>query len=131
MHLRPHKIDLEATKAAGFASRYSYISHRIHTGTEHQCEYLAGQDCEPRRLQVFSRDEFKCVDCGKEITWESGHLAHGGNTKVSRCWCACNLKTKCSDCHLVLDHKRFPQWSKSNGKSETIVAVPEAFMEEI
>jgi hypothetical protein len=111
MHKRPHKKDVAATKARKFHSRYSYVSLRIHEGSDHPCEYLAGEDCESRRLQVFSRDQFKCVDCGTSVGWYTGHLAHGGNTKVSRCWCLENLKTKCYVCHIIIEHNREPKWT--------------------
>jgi hypothetical protein len=112
MHKTPHKLDKEATKAMGFASRYSYISRRLHPGTDHPCQYLAGMDDIGRiRLQVFERDGWQCVDCQKYIVWEvghpnSGHMAHGGNTKISRCDCPENLKTKCYDCHMLKEHNR-------------------------
>lgn len=110
MHRNPHRRDAMATKAAGFASRYSYVSHRIHPGTNHQCVYLAGfEDCGSRRAEVFTRDRWKCVDCGCYVqSWGGNgrvaHLAHGGHTKVERCWCMENLKTKCEDCHGRNDH---------------------------
>ena len=101
MHRNPHKKDVEATKAAGFFSRYSYVSHRIHPGTNHQCEYLAGGDCENRRRVVFDRDGFKCVDCGQNVNIFTGQLDHiGGNTKVTRCWCPEALQTRCATCHF-------------------------------
>ena len=110
-HRTPHKKDPQATKARCYASRYSYVSRRIHPDTDHPCEYLAGlTDIGRRRMEVFQRDEYRCVDCGKPITWETGHLAHGGNTKISRCFCPENLKTKCAHCHLVIEHGRFPRW---------------------
>ena len=113
MHQRPHKLDKEATKAKHYESRYSYVSLRIHPSTQHQCEYLAGlTDIGRRRMQVFQRDEFKCVDCGKQVEWSTGHLAHGGNTKVSRCFCIENLKTKCFDCHMVREHGRYPRFGE-------------------
>lgn len=103
MHRTPHKLDKEATKAAGFHSRYSYVSRRIHEGTNHGCVYLAGlEDCGARRADVFERDGYKCVDCRK--TGMPLQLAHDGHTKISRCWCMENLKTKCHDCHRDNDH---------------------------
>jgi hypothetical protein len=104
MHRRPHKKDREATKAARFLSRYSYVSQRIHPGTEKQCIYLAGRDCEFQRVIVLTRDNFICVDCGQKLDWETAHLAHGGHTKVERCWCRENLSTKCGLCHDGNDH---------------------------
>ena len=112
MHRNPHKLDKEATKAAGFHSRYSYVSRRIHEGTNHPCVYLAGlEDCGKRRGEVFDRDRYLCVDCKRVVMtgvpgWlpEAANLAHGGHTKISRCWCMENLKTKCHDCHRDNDH---------------------------
>jgi hypothetical protein len=117
MHKRQFRPDKAATKARRFKSRYSYVSTRIHPGTEsQQCEYLAGDDCEIRRLEVFERDEFKCVGCGVEVPWDGpiekrGHLAHGGNTKISRCWCPSNCSTKCFGCHFLREHNREVKFS--------------------
>lgn len=110
MHKRPFRIDEEATKARNFASKFSYVSKRIHPDSDHQCEYLAGLDVARRRKQVFERDEYRCWDCGAHVTWGQGHMAHGGNTKVSRCDCMENLKTKCLNCHMIREHGREPRW---------------------
>jgi hypothetical protein len=110
MHRTPHRIDKEATEAAGFHSRYSYISLRVHPRSDppHPCVYLAGlEDIGQRRHEVFVRDRFLCVDCGcvvVEFGPDAGELAHGGNTKISRCWCMANLSTKCTPCHRKNDH---------------------------
>jgi hypothetical protein len=113
MHRQPHKLDKEATKAKNYHSRYSYVSRRIHEGTNHGCEYLSGfEDCTIRRRAVFERDGYLCVDCKRVVLPEpvpswypmAAHLAHGGHTKISRCWCMENLKTKCHDCHRDNDH---------------------------
>jgi hypothetical protein len=114
MHVRQHKPDKAATRAASFHSRYSYVSSRIHPGSDppHSCVYLAGlEDIGKRRLEVFERDGFRCVDCGRKVNLEapsydpdSAHLAHGGHTKISRCWCMENLSLKCGACHDKNDH---------------------------
>lgn len=114
MHRRPHKLDAEATKARKFISKFSYVSRRIHPGTEKNCEYLAGSDVSKRRREVFERDEWRCVDCGTRITWESGHMAHKGNTKISRCTCLENLSCKCLGCHLVVEHGRVTRFGEVN-----------------
>lgn len=118
MHRRPHKKDEAATKAAYFLSRYSYVSHRIHPNSKppHQCVYLAGDDCGVVRAAIFDASDSKCQDCGKVMPLDGdltvrGHLAHGGNTKVSRCWCPENLKLKCYVCHMLKEHGREPRWS--------------------
>lgn len=121
MHKRQFRPDKHATRNRHYLSRYSYVSTRLHPGTNHACEYLAGQDCETRRLEAFERDGYKCVDCGKRVIWESGypnsgHLAHGGNTKITRCWCLENLKTKCFTDHIIREHNREvkfgPAWTR-------------------
>jgi hypothetical protein len=114
VHRRQFKPDKELTRAMGFASRGSYMSFRVHPGSDipHQCVYLAGlEDIGARRQQVFERDKFRCVDCGKQIDEslpsyhpDSGHLAHAGHTKISRCWCMENLSCKCGACHGKNDH---------------------------
>jgi hypothetical protein len=105
LHKNPFRRDAEATKAMHFASKYSYVSRRIHPGSDHPCVYLAGlEDIEKRRLIIFTRDKFSCVDCGAKVSWDTGHLAHGGHTKISRCDCLENLKTKCHECHKANDH---------------------------
>jgi hypothetical protein len=104
MHLRPHKLDAEATAARNFASKFSYVSLRVHPESDppHGCEYLAGlEDIGKRREEVFERDGNRCVDCGSRKNLQ---LAHGGKTKIERCWCPENLKTKCKDCHSKNDH---------------------------
>lgn len=105
MHNRPFKKDSEATKAAKFKSKYSYVSRQLHAGTDHACVYLAGGDCEIRRMEIFERDGHCCVKCGKQVPWAGpvtvrGHVMHGGNTKVSRCWCFENLTLGCFNCHF-------------------------------
>lgn len=117
MHRNPHKRDDAATRAAKFLSKYSYVSRRIHPGTEgtpqeHPCIYLAGADCGVMRDKVFLRDEHCCVICGKWVPkqgsiWTRGHVDHlGGNTKVSRCWCFEALALKCYEDHLIKKHGR-------------------------
>lgn len=116
MHKRQFRPDKAATKAAKFHSRYSYISQRLHPNSDppHQCQYLAGlEDIGVVRAEVFERDGYKCVDCGTPITWRTGHLAHGGNTKISRCDCPANLKTKCVTCHMVREHNREVKFSEA------------------
>ena len=112
MHRNPVRKDIEATKAAGFLSRYSYVSFRVHPRSDHCCVYLAGDDCEIERRRVFDRDGYRCVDCGVGINIFTGELDHiGGNTKVTRCWCPEALMTRCHDCH-VRRHGRVPRWTR-------------------
>lgn len=106
MHRRQHKPNKEATKAMVYASKYSYVSFRIHPGTDHGCEYLAGfEDIGKRREEVFARDGHVCVHDEQPGTYDDPlEMAHGGNTKISRCDCMENLLTKHHSCHGKHDH---------------------------
>jgi hypothetical protein len=107
MHKTPHKIDKEATREARFYSKHSYVSMKLHHGTDHQCVYLAGlEDIGARRHEVFMRDDFRCVACGARVDWHTGDLSHKGNTKVSRCWCMENLECVCRLCRRKHHHGR-------------------------
>lgn len=106
LHFNKHKLDKEATKARHFSSGYSYVSFRVHPGTDHGCQYLCGmEDMGKVRTDVFDRDGHKCVDCGTRGEYANPlHLAHKGNTKISRCDCMENLSCKCYRCHSENDH---------------------------
>lgn len=102
MHRRRTHEDEVRTKNARaikeFGSRYSYYSTRIHPCTDHQCVYLAGQDCNAARLRALARACGRCEECGRwDIRLEVHHIEH--KTKVSRCWCDENLKALCKFCH--------------------------------
>lgn len=97
MHRRQTHRDDEATKAAIFRSRYSYVSTRIHPGTEHQCRYLAGVDCEVAYLDCMDRAKGRCEECGAWRKLEVHHKSH--KTKMERCWCQANLMALCVQCH--------------------------------
>lgn len=61
------------------------------------------------RRQVFERDEWQCVDCGEELTWESAQLdevlARGSCTKDAKGdyhsgeQSVANGQTLCNRCH--------------------------------
>ena len=67
------------------------------------------------RKQVFERDGYACTHCGKEVTWNTGHMhervwkGRGGEVSVDNC------TVLCYDCHMndpVAGHgKRKPQFS--------------------
>lgn len=86
---------------------------------------LKGDAMTALRLFVFTRDKFRCQHvlrrdkegqpvaiCGKEVTWETGHLAHivsrarGGPDHPDNCVC------KCSDCHIGIEHSYGPSGVK-------------------
>jgi hypothetical protein len=113
VHRNPHKRDKEATRAAKFLSRYSYVSFRIHPGTTHPCVYLAGSDCGAVRERIFQRDHFRCQleNCQICVSLATGELDHiEGKRKVIRCWCDENLRTVCKK-HHRRKHNREPKWS--------------------
>ena len=106
MHRRPHRKDSEATKARNFLSRYSYVSFRIHPGTNHPCVYLAGRDCNGWKIHVYlnsgpiARYLARCAECGEITGWnvgEADHIEHVN--KVVRCWCEENGRWLCKSCH--------------------------------
>ncbi len=93
---------------------------------------LKGKAMESLRREVFERDGYRCqhtwmVDywnpldgtympfqrtCGKEVTWENGHLAHiisrgrgGPDTPENTC-------CKCSSCHIGIEHSYGPSGVK-------------------
>lgn len=107
---RTFKINREATKAAAFLDRRSYVSLRIHPATEHPCIFLKGKDVEIVRLRIFEREKGRCWNCGAYYGWNYGELRHleGGNG-AERCWCDENLGWGCPKCHH-LEHGRFPRW---------------------
>ncbi len=60
---------------------------------------LKGDALAALRRECFTRDNWRCVDCGKPVSWVSGHMAHiqsrgaGGSDVID------NVLTKCADCH--------------------------------
>ncbi len=65
---------------------------------------LKGPALAALRRARFAMDHWKCADCGRSVSWASGHLAHivgrgaGGSDTME------NTRTKCDDCHLVQEH---------------------------
>ena len=54
---------------------------------------------ESLRRRVFVRDNFRCVKCGRTVTWATGELhekdsrGHGGSRTMENC------EVLCGDCH--------------------------------
>lgn len=65
---------------------------------------LKGKEMEALRRECFKRDKYTCVQCEKPVSWASGHMAHikskgaGGSDILE------NVRTKCRECHLNLEH---------------------------
>lgn len=119
---RVFKRDPVATLERQFVDRDSYVSFRLHPGTDHPCIYLAGDDVLQARRRIFDRDKHKCslrlVCKGIEILpfegsiYDRGHLEHlNGGDGADRCWCDENLRLACYGCHVVKDGRQ-PRWSK-------------------
>ena len=100
------KRDKVATVHANFLDPRSYVSHRIHPGTAHPCQYLKGKDVEIIRLLVFEKEQGRCWNCGAYYGWNYGELRHlRGGGGAERCWCAENLGWGCPKCHRT-EHVR-------------------------
>jgi hypothetical protein len=107
------KPNREATAAQGFLNTGSYVSFRLHPGTDHPCQFLKGKDVEVIRLAVFEREKGRCWNCGAYYGWNYGHLRHlAGGNGARRCWCPENLGWGCPKCHKS-EHVR-PMWTKKS-----------------
>jgi HNH endonuclease len=78
---------------------------------------LKGKALEALRRACFERDQYRCSECDKFVTWdgyyvEKGHMAHivsrgrGGSDELS------NVSTLCLKCHLVDEHAYGPSRTK-------------------
>lgn len=65
---------------------------------------LKGKAKEALRRARFTLDRWKCVDCGRPVSWASGHLAHVVGRGAQGSDTMENTRTKCADCHLVGEH---------------------------
>jgi len=115
--------DEELTRMMGFTDKRSYVhASRVHPGTSHRCQYLAGDDVAQIRRVIYDRDNHRCqlrlVCTGVQplpfegSIYERAHLEHekGGNG-LQRCWCHENVRISCYACHVVKDGRQ-PRWSK-------------------
>ena len=60
---------------------------------------LKGEALALLRRQCFTRDGWCCVDCRRQVSWATGHMAHiksrgAGGSDVLQ-----NVLTKCAWCH--------------------------------
>ena len=98
------KCDRDATYAAGFVDKRSWV-HRDGRWI------LAGEDKRQARREIFVRDGFKCVYCGRSVTWESGHWHHLRRKERVRDDRPISGETACEPCHRQ-QHGREIQWSR-------------------
>jgi 5-methylcytosine-specific restriction endonuclease McrA len=116
VHRRPTRKDHDATRwyreCGLWKSRHSYVSLRVHPGTDNYCIYLAGADCTPARNEALARAKGRCENCGMWTNrLELHHIEH--KTKVSRCWCPENLMALCAKCHRGRNGMHVQvQWSR-------------------
>ena len=61
---------------------------------------LKGEALAALRRECFTRDGWKCVLCGRSVSWASGHMMHrqsrgaGGSDVIG------NVDTGCMECHM-------------------------------
>jgi 5-methylcytosine-specific restriction endonuclease McrA len=60
---------------------------------------LKGPALASLRRRCFTRDGWACVDCGRTVSWATGHMAHivsrgGGGSDILE-----NVRTKCQEHH--------------------------------
>jgi 5-methylcytosine-specific restriction endonuclease McrA len=60
---------------------------------------LWGKDMEPLRTSVFLRDCLRCRECGKDVTFATGHLAHIRSRGAGGSDTEENTRLLCGDCH--------------------------------
>lgn len=65
---------------------------------------LKGKEMEALRRECFKRDNYHCVQCGQPVSWQSGHMAHIVSHGARGSDIIDNVRTKCRNCHLNLEH---------------------------
>lgn len=60
---------------------------------------LTGADMRALRLRVFKRDQFTCVRCGCQVTWDTGEMAHRKSRGAGGSDTDDNCETSCRPCH--------------------------------
>jgi 5-methylcytosine-specific restriction endonuclease McrA len=80
---------------------------------------LAGKDMEAARRRVFERDGYRCVRCGRSVTWESGELAHR-RTKRNHGDADSNMEVSCKRCHRVEHGLKWSNGRQGSPKREAL-----------
>ena len=76
-----------------------YEDPRSYVSTDGR-EYLFGIDKVARYREVWDRDERRCVDCSRSLTFEEMHPHHVIRRSAGGSDDALNLVTLCGSCHM-------------------------------
>jgi 5-methylcytosine-specific restriction endonuclease McrA len=60
---------------------------------------LKGKAMDALRWRVFQRDNWHCQECGRECSWEAGHLAHIKSRGAGGSDTEENTRLLCMACH--------------------------------
>lgn len=93
--------DIELTKLRRETGVYRDPRSEVHFDGK---EYLAGEDVGRRRMEIWERDQRRCVQCGVYVTWEQMEMDHIAPNFGGRRWDNQeNLRTLCgpfqNGCH--------------------------------
>lgn len=65
------------------------------------------------RRQVFERDGWRCVNCGRQICWETGHMHHiHSKGKLGPGDVLSNCATLCRRCHGLKHVRTMFRWRR-------------------
>lgn len=113
---RDRELTEEAYKLGVFvdAKRRSYVSQKLHPGTDHHCCFLRGKDRSNRRAELFKRVKGICINCKRYRDEEHGDMSHELSRGKGGCDCWENLAWRCTffvaNCHTK-EHPQV-QWSR-------------------
>lgn len=106
---KPQLIDREATAAAEFLDRRSYIKRSRKTGES--LTFLFGEDMTALRKRVFERSRGYCempiagyaggLRCQRNITWETAELDHNPSLAQGGDDTEEGTRIICRRCHLA------------------------------
>jgi 5-methylcytosine-specific restriction endonuclease McrA len=67
---------------------------------------LKGKAMDALRWRVFQRDRWQCQECGRECSWEAGHLAHIKSRGAGGSDTEENTRLLCMACHQAEHHPK-------------------------
>lgn len=91
--------DREATRAAGFKDRRSFVGYN----SKGRYVRLFGRDMSELRVTVMERDGWKCQDCGVSNFDQPLELSHNKPKSLGGDDTAENLAARCRFCHRKRD----------------------------